>query len=423
MRTRSFFKAWATRCFVFVSTLVMACTTFAFDAKHPLTLQEAITRTLQHNPELYQYRLSRDVLDAEKQISTQKPAVAVELVLENFAGTGEIQGFDSAELTVALSSVIELGGKRRARMASVGAKRDQADWQQQAATLDVLGALTAQYLEALATQANITLAEESLRLAQSVIRTVESRSARGASPEAEVMRARASVVRAELRLSALQEQFAREKVFLARYWGERNPAFSHLSGSLFTFNNSLSFASLYQRVQQSPAMEVFASEARLQDAQLALVRTSNRADIQWRAGIRQFNETGDTALVAEFSVPLFSKKRNSAKLTAAMAERNTVDFARKDALLNLHAKLFEAHSLHKQSIDAVTKTQQAEIPTLESALRLTQQAYDDGRYRFVELIAAQEELLAAKQALIDTALTALMSQALIEQLTGETLAH
>jgi len=41
----------------------------------------------------------------------------------------------------------------------------------------------------------------------------------------------------------------------------------------------------------------------------------------------------------------------------------------------------------------------------------------------VELVAAQEELLAAKQSLIDAASTALISQALIEKLTGQALSR
>jgi len=54
-------------------------------------------------------------------------------------------------------------------------------------------------------------------------------------------------------------------------------------------------------------------------------------------------------------------------------------------------------------------------------LVLTQDAYEKGRYRYQDWIAAQEELLTAKQQLIEAATAAQLSQALIEQLTAEPL--
>ncbi|MGB3620488.1 MAG: TolC family protein, partial [Ketobacter sp.] len=128
-----------------------------------------------------------------------------------------------------------------------------------------------------------------------------------------------------------------------------------------------------------------------------------------------------SAFTAGLSIPLFSGKRSNGEVKAALANRNAVDYAQKDRLLQLHARLFEAWSLRKQSITAANLTQKVAIPALEKALRLTTEGFENGRYRYLDLIAAQEELLASKQALIDAATTALVSQALIEKLTSEAL--
>ena len=62
------------------------------------------------------------------------------------------------------------------------------------------------------------------------------------------------------------------------------------------------------------------------------------------------------------------------------------------------------------------------LPDLSEALTQTREAYESGRYSYVEWMAAQRELLAAQRALVDTAATALLNQALIEQLTAQPLA-
>ncbi|MAE21644.1 MAG: transporter [Pseudomonas sp.] len=386
-----------------------------------LTLKKALELTLTHNPQLYQYRFFSEALNAQRQTNAYRAALALELEVDNFAGSGGNQGLDAAETTLALSSAIELGGKRQARLSYADARINQMEWEQQATTLDVLGALTEVYIEGLATQANIQLAEESLALSQSLLKTVKTRSARGATPEAEVMRAQAALTRAEIRLSALQEQFERQKVQLVRFWGETAAKFATLEGSLFNFGATDRFDQLYVRVQTSPAIQVLASEARIRDAQVTLARANGRSDLSWRVGIKHFGETGDSAFTAGLSIPLFSGKRSYGEVKAALANRNVVDYAQQDQLLVLHARLFEAWSLRKQSIAAANLTQNVVIPALEKALKLTNEGFDNGRYRYLDLIAAQEELLASKQALIDAATTALISQALIEQLTGEAL--
>ena len=388
-----------------------------------LTLETAIEKTLAQNPQLYQYTFVNQALKANLKTQALRPLLALELESENFGGSGEYGGFDSAETTLSLSSVIELGGKRNARVNLSDAKLNSAKWQQQAETLDVLGELTRLYIEGLATQANIELAEDSLHLAESLLKTVKTRAARGATPEAEVLRAQAAVTQEVSRLAALTSKLERQKIKLTRYWAETTPQFGELSGSLFEFGKTESFEQLYTRIEASPSLQIFTSEARVKDAEVTLARTSGRSDITWRVGIKRFEETGDSALAAGVSIPLFSKKRSSASVRSALAERNAIDYARQDALLRLRVKLFEAYSLRQQNIEAVTRTRHTVIPALVKALRLTRKAYENGRYRYQDIVAAQEELLNARQMLIDAATNALISQAIIEQLISEALTH
>ncbi|MBU2885685.1 TolC family protein [Gilvimarinus agarilyticus] len=383
-----------------------------------LTLQDALTRTLTHNPALYQYRFHKAALLASKQNDALSPALAVELNVENIAGTGAKQGVQEAETTLALSSMIELGGKQQARLTYADARIRHAQYQHQATSLDVLAQLTTHYIESLATQANRELAQRSLDFTHSLLDTMSVRAQRGATPEAEVLRAKAAVARADMQLTALQRKFERQKIQLARYWGETQTPFQRLDGSLFEFGASEPFAELYQRAQRSPALQVFASEKRLQEAQLSLAHADQRSDLTWRLGVKHFAATDDAALTAGVSMPLFANQRGSTQVKAAQAKRDAIDYAETDQRLRLHAQLFNAYSLRQQGIDNATKMAEVVIPALEQALELTQTAYDNGRYQYQDLMAAREELLAARQARIDAATTALVSQALIEQLTG-----
>lgn len=386
-----------------------------------ITLPQAIRQTLAHNPQLYQYRFTHAALQAERQSQQLTPALNLELEVENIAGSGAYQVADSAETTLALSSVIELGNKRLARVAVVDSQLNRAQFEQQAATLDVLGQLTEQYIQTLASQELLALAQEGLTLTKALANTVQDRVNRGATPEAELLRAKASVAEAHMQLSALQHQQQRQKMQLARFWGSQQIEFGTLAGELYAFGQSEAFSALWARAQSSPAIQVFASEARLQDAKLKLIAANNRSDLSWRVGVKRLEESGDSALTASIAMPLFNKKRNSGATQAAEAERASVDYQQQDALLQLHSQLYEAHSLRAQNLQALQQIQNDVLPALTQALKLTRDAYNNGRYRYQDYLAAQEQLLAAKHARINAAVNVLQAQALIEQLTGETL--
>jgi len=391
------------------------------NASTALTLEEAIARTLKNNPQLYQYRFREQSLAAQREISSLSPAMQLGLEVENVAGSGDFNGVDSAETTLALSSVIELGGKARSRVGLVDARTNRLGFERQAATLDLLGELTALFIRCRATQENIHLAEEAVTLSKQMLKTVERRAAKGAAPEAEVMRAKAALTRASIRLQALRSSFGRQKVALSSFWGNTNPQFTELGGSLSAFGTSDDFSSLLQRAKKSPAISIFASEARLKDAEVKLAQAQGRVDIGWQFGVRRFEETDDTALTVGISIPLFSGKRNRPSIASALAERNAVDYQQTDAMLKLHNRLFTAFSQREENTAAVEQFNLHVLPALKKALVLTQQAYENGRYRYQDWIAAQEELLTAKQQRIEAATAAQLNQALIEQLIAEPL--
>lgn len=386
-----------------------------------LEFDEAVARTLKNNPQLFQYRFRKSGLVAQREASAFAQPLQLGLEVENFAGDGDFKGMDSSETTLALSSVIELGGKRRSRADVVDAKLERFDFERQAATLDVIGELTKLFIRCRSTQEAIVLAKEDEALSKRLLRIAKQRAEKGAAPDAEVFRAEAALARASMQLQGLMRNFERQKMHLSSYWGSTKPDFVELSGSITTFGASDGFYSLLQRAKKSPAISIFASDARLKDAEIKLVQAQSRMDIEWQLGIRRFEETGDNALTAGIAIPLFSQKRNRAAIASARAERNIIDYQKDDAELKLHSHLFTAYSQREENIAVVEQLDLRVLPLLERALNMTQQAYENGRYRYQDIVLAKEELLVAKKHRLEASAAAQINQAIIEQLTAEPL--
>lgn len=401
---------------------LLLCVQSGMSAAQSLTLAEATQRTLATNPELQVFRWRLHAIEGLRQTAGLSPPFELGLEAENLAGSGELSGVDNAELTLSLSSVIELGGKRGSRMTLADSHHDLVQAEQQAKALDLLGRVAQGFIVSLSLQKKLEVAQEATLLADHSYQLVSARVKHGAAPEAERLRAQAALKQASMQQEALAAELESRKFALASLWHAQHADFTDISGDLFNFDKPTSFDALYQRVAASPAIAVFASKERLLDAELALARSQSTSNVRWTLGLRRDEGMGDTALTAGVAIPLLPGRRNRGEVQSALAEREMVQYRRDAARIAIRARLFEAWQSHRQSAAAARQMREEVLPALEQALVQTRQAYQRGRYSYVDWVSAQRELLDARMAAIDAATTALLNQALIEQLTAEPLA-
>lgn len=397
-----------------VSTVVVA-------AEPPLTLNTAIKRAIERNPSLKVFRFREDFLAAQSQVADLTPAYELELEAEEFAGTGDLSSFESMELTVSLSSVIEMGDKRQSRVNVVTTQRSLLSAEREAESLELMATVTRHYINLLATNERLLLAKEAAVLAEEALNIVTKRAKAGATPEAEVKRAEASSAQAQLAFLSESQQLNNQKIALAALWGETKFSHSSIEGDLFRFGADIDFDVLFAKVERNPAIQVYAAKERLNQAELRLARTESKSDISWSIGFRQLQETNDSALVAGFSMPLFSSSRNKHAVNSTIAKQNETYVQREIAILNMHQQLYRAFHNRKQAIVTARQLQNSIIPALKQAMLETLSAYQTGRYSYLETVSARHELLGAKRMLIEAASAALRYGAEIEQLTAEPL--
>lgn len=386
-----------------------------------LTLAQAISLSLDHHPSLQVYTLRESALKAEVETAKLRPAVSVDLEMENVLGTGPYEGLDAAAMTFSLSSVIELGDKRKARQSVVSERFDHLDAQRRIDALELLGKVARHYIDLLVVASELELAKDAVELAQASVKAVRQRVEAGASPEAELLKARATLAQTRLDAAQKQSQQKQLRVALSLHWGVTKPRFEHIAGSLFKVGTPGDLESFYQRALNNPSMQDLVTEKRLRNAELRLARSASQQNIRWSVGARRFQEAGEAAFVAGVSVPLFAGKRNQAAVRAAEMKRDEVSLHQQHASHQLYARLFDAFVQRKAAIEAKQALETEVIPLLEQAVKATGQSYERGRYSYLEWAAAQQDLLAARQSLIQLAASAHFYQVEIEQLTAEPL--
>lgn len=384
-----------------------------------INLATAINLMLEQNPSLQIFELRKRSLEGAQYTADLNPEIEMGLEAENFLGSNPYTAFNQNELTVSVSSVIELGGKKDARKNFVSTKYGLLDAQREIKSLDLISELTNAFIGALATQERIKLAEESVRLSEDIYESVKRKANAGAISDVEVKRSFASLKQAQLTLKAEQSKLERQSANLSLYWSQKQPQFSQLSGELFDFGMVKEFDELHQNLEKSNLIQVLTMNQRLAESRLAVVQAESKADVNWSLGVRRFEESNDSALTAGFSIPLFKRKRNMGNLMEVEAEIDASRSEQRIALLELYGQVNEFYSLRQAAIEKFNALENEIIPALAHALELTKEAYLDGRYGYLEYSAARADLIQSKKSLIDTAQSILNYGVQLERITAE----
>ena len=253
-----------------------------------LTLDAAISNALARNPDLAAGGFTLIAAEARITQARLRPNPELSLDLENFAGSGTLQGTDSLESTLSLSQVVELGGKRRLRTERASMDFELVAVERQAQALDLLAEVTRRYIALVAAQDRAELAAMTSAVAQSTYDAISKRVQAARSPEAELSRASIALTRARVEVKQTESTRIAARQSLAALWGSQNPEFTSASGDLLTLRPIRALEDLLAELERNPDYLRFASEARLRDAELRLARAQERPNIVFCLGMRRF---------------------------------------------------------------------------------------------------------------------------------------
>lgn len=407
-----------------LAALLYCCSGYAaapVAERAPLSLGDAIARTLANSPELAGFRLRELAQAARLRQAQLRPAPELSLQVEDALGSGSLQGFGSAQTTLALSQVIELGPLRERRAEVATAALEATRIEQQSAELDQLAEVTRRYIHLVGDQQELELSKLAAELAQRTVDEVERRVEAARTPAAELSRAQVTLTRAEIALEHAEHELETSRRRLAAMWGDRQASFGVATAELLQLPQPLSFEQLAADLQRSPELLRFASESRLRAAETRLAEARARPSPTWSAGVRRLEQLGDTALVAGVSVPLFSRARAAPAIDEARARERLVDTDRAAAALRIETRLFELYQELVHAIAEASTLRDSALPRMEAALEQTRYAWERGRYGYLELAEAQTERIAVQRALIAAAVSAHELLCELERLTNAPL--
>ena len=368
---------------------------------HPtgtITLARALALTLEQSPELAAY--SWDIRAAEARIiqARLRPNPEISFTAEDVTGSGEFKNGDGAQRTLQLSQLVELGGKRIARVEEAQFGRELADFDYQLKRVEVLRATTEAFVDALVAQRRLALSEETLTLFENAVPLTQKRVEVGKASAVEVTRSNLSVSLAQIGSAQARRDLLAAKARLAAQWGEtKSVRFDGVSGDLDRLEELPAFPVLVARLSRNPQLARWTTEREKREATLRLQRAQAVPDITLFGGPRVVgNAENLTTGVVGMSIPLPFFNRNQGNIAEANALLSRANPEERAAEARAFAELSVAYQTLVRASEEVVILKGSVLPGATQSVDLLTAGYEAGRFSQLEILDARRTLTDAR---------------------------
>lgn len=380
-----------------------------------LRLSDVMTLVLGRNPQLASAKREIQAFEGRLRQSGVRRNPDLSFAAENIGGNEATTG--GMQSTLQLGQLIELGGKRAARVEIATAARDIAAADYNSRHLDIVTRATRAFIEVLAEQRRLELAEESVKLSAEMARTVGERVSAGRVSPIEETRAEVAVAAEEIDRDRARTELAAARIRLAALWGSSAPRFERVTGDLDVLPKVATLDVLAVRLERNPALTRWNAEIAEREAALRLEDARSVPDVTVGGGYRRFELGSNAFLVtAAIPLPLFDRNRGAREEARQRLEKARED--RRAVQVQLQQSLAESYAAFSRADAEVRSVRDRVVPGAESVYEAVTEGYRLGKFGYLEVLDARRTLAAARAQLARAQADLHRAYADLERLTG-----
>lgn len=379
-------------------------------AAEPLTLEEAIRRSLSSSPQGEAAAARIEILEAARAAADTKPSATIDGSVENI-GTG---GFSLIQVDATYNLRLERGGKRLARIELADGDIGIAQAETLIRRLDLAKEVQELYVEAQAATLKLELARSRVEIAERLQIEVQRRVTDARDPLFAGIRARTQLAEAKVDLELADHALAAAKTRLSLLTGGDPTGFSLVTAGFLETPSIPASANDLSSVD----LALFEARRRRAQANYRLQEAYAKTDPTVYAGPRVFG-TGDVGVVAGVSFPLPNRALNRANVARATAEQRQIDadlalerFQRRRDVALAAERVEEA----RHEAEAI---QARVVPGAEQTLREVRAGYNRGGFTFLDVSTAQSALHDARVRFVEALSEYHTAKVELDRLTGQ----
>ena len=383
----------------------------------PLTLPQALRQAANANPRIAAADRTIAMSDGRREQANALPNPVVGFEVDNFA-SGQSGVVGGVETTLQLSQLIELGGKRDARVQAALGDYDSARLEREATRLELLSETTIAFVEALSAQRRIQILDRQVAALEKLVPLMQRRVEAGASSPAEVTRTQAAVGMVRLERERARTALAVARRDLATLMSMDKPDFAAVSGDFGRISRPAPLDGAIKAIDDNPQLMRWTAVRARRDAELLQARLKAVPDVTASVGWRYYGQTGDNALRLGASVPIPVLDRNRGGIREAQEAAQKTEAEKAINRLTLIAVVGKAHDSANGALQQVDLLRRTILPAARATLATIEAGHGQGRFTLLEILDAYRTVADAELMEHDALANFHTSVATIEGLIG-----
>jgi len=379
-----------------------------------LTLDEALEIARKNSPGLR-------AAHADEQASQRGVEAAglwdnPELEFEGEGLGGDNDGFDDGEYAVSLQQAIPLRGKSKNERAVAQQALQMMSQRTTEAELALVAEVRTAFVEALAQQEIAKVRDDQEKLGREFVTVAKQRHEAGGASELEVVQATLELEEILMEQKCCFGDLDGAKKILASMLGVSPQEVGTPTGDLYEQETTVPLT-----VDEAhPVLQRLLAKEAMVRAEAALAKSRSAGDLSLGAGVKYEAADAAQSFVVSASIPLSIRKRGRVERAAALLRADAVSAHREEMRRDLQQQLDQLTLVYRRAGAEANQYKNRMLPMAEQAYALSRKGYDAGRYSWMELLAAQQNLAEIRIRTIESLLDAQKASAELTQFkTGE----
>ncbi|HEX6828943.1 MAG TPA: TolC family protein [Burkholderiales bacterium] len=360
-----------------------------------LTLADALSLALQHNPDIAAFSQELHAHEGAVLQAGVLPNPVLEVGGENLGNTRKAEEGDRSAI-VQIGQLVELGGKRAARVRLAEASRDLASQDYEAKRIEILSQVAQRFIDVIASQQREGLAGESVQLTLQVADVVGKRVQAGKASPVEDTKARLALAASQVELEQARRELVSARRTLGVLWGNPNPRFDRAIGDLEKLAPLPDYERLAGRVRSNPELARWSSETARRQAAVDAEKAKTVPDITVTAAVSRFSQYYDNAYNLSISLPIPVFDRNDGGILEASRRLDKARDERRAAEGRMFTELARTYQRLAAIENEIEILRATLLPGAQSAFEAATRGYQLGKFGFLDVLDAQRTLFQAR---------------------------
>ena len=330
------------------------------------------------------------------------PNPEFELESENIFGSGEGAGFDNAETTAKLSTILELGGKRHFRKMASKLEQKVSKLEYESVLSNVINQANQLGTEVLRQQSLLELDKERLKSNQAFLSEIKTRVEKGRLNVVEQKRANILVSQSGLSIKKRRMELTNARNQLSLTWGFPNAQFDSLHGDIQEIEGLPSLILLEDRLGKYVGLRIKRAEVELTKVSIEIEKSLGSQDLTLAGGIKHENSSDDKSFIVSAGLPLAIFDRNTDAIKASKFVLREKEIELADLSIKSEHKLNTLYNQITLLGVEIAGLKNEIIPQSQEVFNTLKNGYLKGKFSYLEVLESQNTLFEFRESYTDT---------------------